>query len=30
MVHGLQVFQRNFAETSDWSATVEDGLSKAG
>jgi hypothetical protein len=30
MVHHLQLLQRNFAEISDWSATVEDGLSKAG
>ena len=30
MVHHLQLLQRNFAETSDWSATVEDGLPKAG
>lgn len=30
MVHHLQLLQPNFAETSDWSATVEDGLPKAG
>jgi hypothetical protein len=30
IIHHLQVFQRTFAETSDWSATVEDGLPKAG
>jgi hypothetical protein len=30
MVHHLQLLQRNFAETSEWSATVEDGLPKAG
>jgi hypothetical protein len=30
MVHYLQLLQRNFAEISDWSATVEDGLTKAG
>jgi hypothetical protein len=30
MVYHLQLLQRNFAEISDWSATVEDGLPKAG
>lgn len=30
MVRHLQLPQRNFAETSDWSATVEDRLPKAG
>ena len=29
MVHRLQLLQRNFAETSDGSVTVDDGLSKA-
>ena len=29
MVHHLQLLQRNFAETSDWSATIEDGLAQS-
>jgi hypothetical protein len=29
MVHHLQLLQHNFAEISDWSATVEEGLHKA-
>jgi hypothetical protein len=29
MVHYLQLLQRNFAETSDWSATVEEAFHKA-
>jgi hypothetical protein len=30
LVHHLQLLQRNFAETSDWSATIEDSLPKVG
>jgi hypothetical protein len=30
IVHHLQLLQRNFAEASDWSATVEEDLPKAG